>query len=172
VRDPWPALARDLVAARNVNDIDDVVRELARVVRREVVAAALDEQNLAPIAGLKRLECARVRGNVFANRRVRAPARLDRLDALGGERLVRDQELLVLAREDVVGHGRCARKMSARQTRGAKARVPRLYSPRRRWHSASVSAVFPEPTGLASAKHQFQVCTTSESGRGTLRFQW
>jgi hypothetical protein len=36
------------------------------------------------------------------------------LDALGGECLVRDQKLLVLAREDVVRHGRCAREMSVR----------------------------------------------------------
>lgn len=41
--------------------------------------------------------------DVLADGRVRAPARLDRLDALRFQRRVPQQELAVLLREDVVG---------------------------------------------------------------------
>lgn len=42
--DAGPALPRDLVAACHVNHVDDEVGQLARVVRREVVTAGLDEE--------------------------------------------------------------------------------------------------------------------------------
>ena len=47
LRDARAALARDLVAAGDVDDVDREVDELAAVLRGEVVAAALDEQELA-----------------------------------------------------------------------------------------------------------------------------
>ena len=78
----WTATHRD------VDDIDDVVRELARVVGGEVVAATLDEEQLAGVARLERLERAHVRADVLADRGVRTPARLDREDARRGECLV------------------------------------------------------------------------------------
>ena len=46
LRDAGAALARHLVAAGDVDHVDRVVDELAAVLRGEVVAAALDEQQL------------------------------------------------------------------------------------------------------------------------------
>ena len=77
-----------LYTYRDVDDIDDIVRELTRVVGSEVVAAALDEEHLALVLCLERLERAHVRADVLADRGVRAPARLDREDARRGECLV------------------------------------------------------------------------------------
>ena len=155
----------------DVNDVDDVVGELARVVRGEVVAAALHEEQLARVLGLQRLERAHVRADVLADRGVRAAARLDSEDARCGERLVPDEELLVLAREDVVRDRRCSahecefRHYWVRDKNGA----PMLYCVRRRRQSSSVSAVLPEPTGL------LRVYLVSGNGSGgsrrTLRCQ-
>ena len=93
---------------RDVDDIDDIVRKLTRVVRSEVVAAALDEEELAAVLGLERLERAHVRADVLADCGVRASTCLDCEDARGGERLVVDQELLVFFREDVVRDRGCS----------------------------------------------------------------
>ena len=46
LRDAGAALARDLVAAGDVDHVDRVVDQLAAVLRGEVVAAALDDQQL------------------------------------------------------------------------------------------------------------------------------
>lgn len=99
-------------AHRDVDDIDDIVRELARVIGGEVVTAALDEQELAAILRLERLERTHVRADVLADRGVRAAAGLDCEDARRRERLVLDQELLVLLGEDVVGNRRCRGRKS------------------------------------------------------------
>ena len=53
-RDARPALARDLVAGRDVDDIDRQVRKLGRESRRQVVAAGLDEDDVQP--GKARIE--------------------------------------------------------------------------------------------------------------------
>ena len=49
LRDPGAALARHLVPAGNVDDVDRVVGELAAEVRSEVVAARLAEEELGPV---------------------------------------------------------------------------------------------------------------------------
>jgi len=105
-RDAGPALARHLVAARNVDDVDDEVGQLARVVGGQIVAAALDQQQVRGELGLQALQRQQVGADVLAHGGVRAAARLDGDDALGRQRAVLGQELGVLAREDVVGHGR------------------------------------------------------------------
>ena len=103
LRDAGPALARDLVAAGDVDDVDREVGELAAVLRGEVVAAALDEEELGLVAH-ELLERVEVRRDVLADRGVRAAAGLDGADLRGGQRFVAVEELGVLAREDVVGH--------------------------------------------------------------------
>ena len=73
LRDARPALARHLVAARDVDDVDREVRELVREVRREVVAARLAQQQLGVGVGQRQgLEGLEVRAHVLADRRVRA----------------------------------------------------------------------------------------------------
>ena len=90
------------VTHRDVNDVDDVVRELARIIRSEVVTAALDEEKLAAILRLERFERTHVRADVLADRGVWAATGLDRENTRLGQGLVLDQKFLVLAREDVV----------------------------------------------------------------------
>src|SRR5262245_17430010 len=106
-RDARTTLARNLVAARDVDDVDRRVRQFRAEAGREIVAAALDEHQLQlrkpAIQLIQRLETDR---RVLANRRVRASAGLDADDAIGGERLAAGEELHVLLREDVVGHDR------------------------------------------------------------------
>lgn len=103
--DAGPSLAGDLVAARDVDDVDDVVCQLPAVVRGEVVPAALDEQQVGVELCVQVLEGGEVGADVLAHGGVGAAARLDGADALGGQGAVARQELGVLAREDVVGDG-------------------------------------------------------------------
>jgi colanic acid/amylovoran biosynthesis protein len=106
-RDAGPALARDLVAGRDVDDVDRDVGELRAERRRQVVAARFDEDQVelpeAPAHVVDRREVDR---GVLADRGVRATAGLDAHDALRGERARAGQELRVLLGIDVVGHDR------------------------------------------------------------------
>lgn len=45
-RDARPTLARDLVASRDINHVDDEIRQFARVVRGQVIPAGLDQQKV------------------------------------------------------------------------------------------------------------------------------
>ena len=76
------------------------------------------------------VERVEVHRRVLADRRVRAAAGLHADDAVGRQRLAAHEELHVLAREDVVGDDGPA---------GTRSRIV--------LHSASTSAVLPEPTG-------------------------
>src|SRR6185503_14091696 len=102
--DAGAALARDLVAAGDVDDVDRGIDELGAEARREVVAAALEKNDVE--AGMPRgdlLERVEVHRRVLADGGVRAAAGLHADDAVGGQRLAADEKLHVLAREDVVG---------------------------------------------------------------------
>jgi len=80
-RNPRSALPRHLVPARDVNDIDDEIGQLARVVGGEVVAAGFDEEQVRRELFLESLEREQVGGDVFADCGVRASASLDGADA-------------------------------------------------------------------------------------------
>lgn len=99
---PGPPLP--LVSAGDVDDIDRVVDQLAAVLRGQVVAAALDKEQLGRVVVHELLEGQEVVADVLADRGMRASAGLDGADRLGRKRLVAMQKLGVLAREDVVGH--------------------------------------------------------------------
>lgn len=116
--DAGAALAGHLVAAADVDDVDDEVGQLAAVVGGEVVTARLDEQQVRRELAVQVLEGGQVRRDVLAHRRVRTPARLDGADPRCRQRPVPRQELGVLAREDVVGHGRYAVLAAQRQAEG------------------------------------------------------
>ena len=105
--DAGAALARNLVAARHVNDVDGDVHELGAEGRREVVAAALDEDEFQARQGVLEVrDGLQVHRGVLAYGRVRAAAGLDAAHALGGERPLTDEKLGVLFGVDVVGHHR------------------------------------------------------------------
>ena len=80
LRDARAALARHLVAARDVDHVDREVGELAAVLRGQVVAAGLDEQQLGADLVDELLEREQVVADVLADRGVRAAAGLDRAD--------------------------------------------------------------------------------------------
>lgn len=105
LRDARPALARDLVAARNVDNVDDEVGQLARVVRRKVVPAGLNQQQISVKLVVQLRECKEVRGDVFTDGGMGAAARLNGDDTLGGQGVVLGEELAVFAGEDVVCDG-------------------------------------------------------------------
>src|SRR5262249_3787347 len=96
------ALARDLVAAGDVDDVNRVVGELAAELRGEVVAPALEQEELGPRIELELLERVEVVADVFADRGVRAPAGLDGADERARKGFIALQEPRVLAGEDVV----------------------------------------------------------------------
>ena len=107
LRDAGAALARDLLAAGDVDHVEREVRQLGAEGRGEVVAARLDEDHVevgeALLHALDRLEVDR---RVLADRGVRASAGLDAHDALGRQRLGRDEQALVFLGVDVVRHDR------------------------------------------------------------------
>ena len=128
--DSRAALARDLVAAGDVDHVEREVGELGRKGRGEVVAAALDEDDVQ-VGKARRHACDRLEVDrcVLADRRVRAAAGLDADDALGRRAPRRDEELLVLLGVDVVGDDGEVVAVAHRLAQ----------------HSTSV--VLPEPTG-------------------------
>ena len=103
--DARAALARDVVAAGDVDHEDLHVGERGGEDRGQVVAAALDEDDVErPGRRLELLDRLEVRGDVVADRGVRAAAGLDRGDPLDRQHAGGAQELGVLGRVDVVGH--------------------------------------------------------------------
>ena len=81
---PGPALARDLLAAGDVDDVDGEVGELGAEGGGEVVAAGFDQQQLeAGEAAGHLAHGGQVDRGVLADRGVRAAAGLDAQDALG-----------------------------------------------------------------------------------------
>ena len=103
--DAGAALARDVVARGDVDDEDLHVRERGGEDRGQVVAAALDEDDVQRTGRrLELLDRLEVGGDVVADRGVRAAAGLDGGDALDRQHARGAQELGVLGRVDVVGH--------------------------------------------------------------------
>src|SRR6185437_2371836 len=106
-RDPRATLARDLVARRDVDHVDGQVRQFRAERRREVVAAALDQDEVERGKSCAQLRHARqIDAGILADRGVRAAAGLDAHDALRRQRTGAGQELGVLLGIDIVGNGR------------------------------------------------------------------
>lgn len=87
-RNPRSTLPRNLITTRNIDNIDDEVGEFTTVVRREVIAARFDEQQVCRELLLEGLQGEQVCGDVFADSGVRAAACFDCADATGGEGFV------------------------------------------------------------------------------------
>ena len=132
-RDAGAALARDLLAGGHVDHVDREVGELGAEGRGEVVAAALDQ---AELAGREEAAHARDGGEVdrgvLADRGVRAAAGLDALDALRRRaRRSRVRNCAILARVDVVRDDgelvarRAARRRASRRARSCPSRPGR-----------------------------------------------
>ncbi len=106
LRDPGSVLARDLVAGGDVDHVDEEVDQRRREGQRQVVAAALDQHDVAVgKARLHVLDRREVHAGILAHRRVRTGAGLDAEDAfLEQDALQRALDVLgVLGRHHVVG---------------------------------------------------------------------
>lgn len=158
-RDPRAPFPRHLVPTRHVDDVDDEIRELAAIVRCQVVASALDQEDVGVEGCVKRLQRVEVCGNVFAHCGVRAAASLDGNDTGGWQCGVAREELGVFSgcwsgidwrvgvgieipwREKWLNEQTCLVNISF-------VTAAMLYSSRRARQSLSIRAVLPEPTGL------------------------
>src|SRR5690606_28467152 len=102
--DARAALAGDLVAGRDVDDVDGDVRKFRAEGGGQVVAAAFDQDQVEVGEGAVELVHRRqVHRRILADRGVRAAAGLDPQDAIRRQRPRAGQELGVFARVDVVG---------------------------------------------------------------------
>ena len=103
--DAGAALARDLVAAGDVDHVERQVGQLGAEGGGQVVAAALDDDEVERRGSVRdsAVDGVEVDRRVLADRGVRAAAGLDADDALLGQRAAAHQELRVLLGVDVVG---------------------------------------------------------------------
>ena len=105
-RNPWPPLPGHLIPPRHINHIHNKIRQLPRVVRRQIIAPRFNEQQIAPSElGVQLLQRRQVRRDILPHSGVRASSRLNGADARGGEGRVPVQKFCVFACEDVVGDG-------------------------------------------------------------------
>src|SRR5690606_22023209 len=104
--DAGAALARDLVALADIDDVDVAVDQFGAEGGGQIVAAALDEDDVevGKLRGhlLRRVQ---VHRHVLADRSVRATARFHAGDARRVDRAAANDELGVFLRVDVVGDG-------------------------------------------------------------------
>ena len=130
--DARPALARDLVAGGDVDHVDREIRQLRAEGGGQVVAAALDQDQVERGEAARQVgDAGEVDRGVLADRGVRAAAGLDAQDALGRQGAGAGEELRVLLGVDVVGDGgdvvagrgtSCTARPSARSCRSRRGR--------------------------------------------------
>jgi hypothetical protein len=106
-RDTGPAFAWDLVARRDIDDVDRQIGQLRAEGRGQVVTPRFDEDDIEIGKTPAHLgDGGKIGRGILADRRVRAAARLDPDDTLGQQRARSRQELGVLLGVDVVGNYR------------------------------------------------------------------
>ena len=91
--DPRPSFPGHFIPTRNVNHIDDEIRQLAAVVRRQIVASTLDQEDVGAEGRVQRLQRVEVCRDVLAHGGVRAAASLNGKDTGGRQRRVACEEL-------------------------------------------------------------------------------
>lgn len=94
-RNTRSTLPRYLVAACNINYVDDEISQLARVVCSEIVTTRFDEEEVGRELLLEGLEGEQVRADVFANSGVRAATGFDSSDTRWGKCFMASEELCV-----------------------------------------------------------------------------
>lgn len=90
----------------NIDHVDDEIRQLPRIVGRQIVATALYEQQLTLVFCMERLESPDVSGDVFTDSSVWTAAGFDRKDTFRRESMVFDEEFLIFTGEYIVGYYR------------------------------------------------------------------
>lgn len=84
-RNPRPPLPRHLIPPRHINHINNEIRQLPRVIRRQIIPPALNQQYIGLKLAVQGLQGVQVGGDVFAHGGVGAAAGFDGGDARGGE---------------------------------------------------------------------------------------
>jgi hypothetical protein len=92
-RNTRTTLPRHLISTRDINNIDDEISQLTRVIGGEVVTAGLDEQEIGLELFLKGLQGEEVCAYIFTDGGVRAAACFDGADTAGVEGFVAVEEL-------------------------------------------------------------------------------
>ena len=106
--DSGSALARDLVTARHVDDLDRVVGEFPAEAGGEIVATGLQQEQIRMKLLMQLLQGLKIRRDVFADGGMRTSAGFHGANAFADQRLIADQKLTVLAGKDVIGDRRDA----------------------------------------------------------------
>ncbi len=101
--DAGSALARNLITAGDVDDLDGEVCEFPAETSSQVVPAGFEQQEVGMKLRVEFLEGEEVGGDVFTDGGMGAAAGFHGADAFGGQGLVTDEKLAVFAGEDVVG---------------------------------------------------------------------
>ena len=86
--DTGSTLSRHLVSASYIDNVDDEIRQLTRVVRCEVVASGLDQEEISLELLLERLQGEKVGADIFTDGSVGAAACFDCADSRRGEGFV------------------------------------------------------------------------------------
>lgn len=103
--DAWTTFSGHLVPAGHINHIDDEIGQFSTVIRSKIVATALNQEQIRLELGMQALQGEEVGADVFTDGGVGTATGLDGDDAVGAQGAVLGEELGVLARKDVVGHG-------------------------------------------------------------------
>ncbi len=102
-RDSRPAFAGDLVATRDVDDVDERIHEFGTKCGREIITSALDENQLQ--AGMCTLQCSdgiQVHRGIFSDRRMRTPSGLDAQHTVRWQNALAYQKLGVLSSVNII----------------------------------------------------------------------
>ena len=102
LRDSRSAFARDLVTPCNVDYLDGVVGEFAAEARGEVVSAGFEQKNVRLEFAMEFLERKEIGRDIFSNRGMRAAAGFNGANLVGFKRVIKDEELPVFLRKNVV----------------------------------------------------------------------
>lgn len=103
--DARPALARNLVTAGDVDDLDREVSQFPAEAGGEIIASGFDKKEVGFELPVKVFEGEKVCGDVFADGGMRAAAGFDGADTGRFQGVMAHEELTIFAGEDIVGDG-------------------------------------------------------------------
>lgn len=90
---------------RNIDHVDNIIRQLPRIIRRQIISSTLNQEQLTLEFRLQSFKSTHICTDVFANSSMRTASSLDGEDSVDGKGTILDQKFLVFAREDVVCDG-------------------------------------------------------------------
>jgi|GEM_PF-6109532 len=104
LRDARTALARNLVSTGHVDHIDRVIGEFAAEVRRQIIAAGFDQENLRSKLPVQFFQRQQIRRNILANSGVWTTTCFHGADSLWFEGAMPNQEFTVFLGKNIICH--------------------------------------------------------------------